>query len=192
MSDEFADKEYRDAFVEANLRNGIAFQIRAIRKRQGLSQRELGDKMGRPQNVISRIEDPSYGKLTLQTLLATAQALDVGLSVRFVAFSELANSVVDVSDDALAVPSFEEEALDQITRRRPSLIEEFSAPSLSNQIASSGGGRSSVAPINQSNIIDANPMILRRQREGGALIGSGEAISGALATFNQEHRVRAV
>lgn len=190
MNDEFADKEYRDAFVEANLRNGIAFQIRAIRKRQGLSQHDLGDRMGTPQNVVSRLEDPGYGKLTLQTLLAVAKALDVGLTVRFVSFSQLADSLADVSDDALAVPGFEEEAAERLVNQTPSLIDEFTAPSFYNPTTASDEFAS--LPVCQSNIIDAGSMFSRNQRAVGTSFTTGEKMSGALATFDQEGRARAV
>jgi transcriptional regulator with XRE-family HTH domain len=110
MIDEFDSKEYRDAFVEENIRSGIAFQIRALRKRHQLSQGELGARAGMAQNVISRLEDPEYGKFTINTLLALAAAFDVALSVRFVSFSYLLSSLENLSPEALAVPGFTEEA----------------------------------------------------------------------------------
>jgi len=151
MNDEFKDREYRDYFVEDNIRNGIAFQIRAIRKRQGLSQQELAVKMDKAQNVISRLEDPDYGKLTLKTLLSLAKAFDVGLLVKFVSFSELMDSIRDVSEKALAVPSFDEEVAQKFFDR-PSLIEEFSASKFANsrgqsaERISAASYRSALAP----------------------------------------------
>jgi transcriptional regulator with XRE-family HTH domain len=115
MNDEFENKDYRDAFVEENIRSGMAFQIRALRKRQQLSQGELGDRAGMPQNVISRLEDPEYGKFTINTLLALASAFDVALSVRFVSFSYLLSCLGDLSPEALAVPAFTEEAYERRT-----------------------------------------------------------------------------
>lgn len=198
MNDAFNDKEYRDAFVEANLRNGIAFQIRALRKHQGLSQRDLGEKMGKPQNVISRLEDPDYGKLTLQTLLTLARTFDVGLIVRFVSYGQLAASLVDVSDEALAVPSFEEERAEQFARGALELIEEFSTSRFSNQLAST-----LEVPLNQaitpppraSNIIDACSMFGRRQSAAHSTLSTNTKMTGALTAIssaNQEHKARAI
>ena len=69
-----------------------------------------------PQNAISRLESPDYGRPTLTTLRRLATALDVGLVVHFVPFSQLIDWVsgtprVDrgLSTGSLAVPSFEEE-----------------------------------------------------------------------------------
>lgn len=109
MNEEFDEKKYRESFVEENISTGIAFQIRALRKKEKWSQEDLGEKAGKAQNVISRLENPDYGKFTLNTLLALAAAFDVGLMVRFVSFSGLRASLRDVSEPALAVPNFNEE-----------------------------------------------------------------------------------
>ncbi len=109
MFDELSNKKFRDAFLEANIKTGIAFQVRALREHHGWSQAELGRRAGKPQNVISRLEDPDYGKFTIRTLLDLASAFDVALLVKFVSYSYLASSLEDVSPTGLAVPSFEEE-----------------------------------------------------------------------------------
>src|SRR6266511_3959504 len=80
-------KEYRDAYVLEHIKNGVAFQIRTLREDRDWTQGDLGDAMGKPRNVISRIEDPNYGKTTLTTLREVAAAFDVGLLVKFVPFS---------------------------------------------------------------------------------------------------------
>jgi transcriptional regulator with XRE-family HTH domain len=106
---EFENKEYRDAFVEEINHTGIAFQIRALRNKAELSQAELGEKCGKAQNVISRLEDPDYGKFTLKTLLTLAKTFDVALMVRFVPFCALRSSLNNLSEESLAVPNFTEE-----------------------------------------------------------------------------------
>jgi len=102
-------KEYRCAFVEETVKAGIAFQVRALRAKEGWSQKGLGERSGKPQNAISRIEDPDYGKFTIRTLLDLADAFDVALSVRFVSFGKLLDQLKDVSPSALAVQNFERE-----------------------------------------------------------------------------------
>jgi transcriptional regulator with XRE-family HTH domain len=124
MSDEFEEKAYREAFVAENISTGIAFQIRALRKKEVWSQEELGNRSGKPQNVISRLENPDYGKFTISTLLDIASAFDVALMVRFVPFSCLRFSLNDLSESALAVPKFEEERRDALSPRSiPSQLE---------------------------------------------------------------------
>jgi hypothetical protein len=57
--------------------------------------------------VVSRIEDPSYGKLTVQSLLELASAFDVGLLLKFTPIAEFVEKVRDVSEHALQVASFD-------------------------------------------------------------------------------------
>lgn len=109
MKKDLFNKEYRHAFVEESVKTGIAFQARALRLSKGWSQKELGEKAGKPQNVISRLEDPDYGSFTIRTLLDLASAFDVALLVRFVSFGQLLHQLRDVSPKALAVPDFEKE-----------------------------------------------------------------------------------
>jgi transcriptional regulator with XRE-family HTH domain len=100
-------KRYRDAYVAENVRTGIAYQIRALRQQRGpMSQKDLGRLTGKPQCVVSRLEDPDYGRFTLQTLLDVAAAFDVALLVQFVSHDEFLRRTRDVSPEALEVPSF--------------------------------------------------------------------------------------
>lgn len=99
--------EYRRGYVSAQVRNWVAYQIRALRKQREWSQAELAERAGKPQSVISRLEDPDYGKLTIQSLLDIASAFDVALSVRFVSFSEFLRRSEDVSPAAMTVESYD-------------------------------------------------------------------------------------
>ena len=55
-------KTYRDAYVAENARTGIAYQIRAMREQRSMQQGSLASKLGKPQSVVSRLENPDYGK----------------------------------------------------------------------------------------------------------------------------------
>lgn len=102
------DKRYRDAYVASNIRIGIPYQIRALReqKDRNWSQGELGKRAGKPRNVISRLENPEYGQLTIRTLLELASAFDVALLVKYVSYSRFLREFEDVSPQALEVASF--------------------------------------------------------------------------------------
>lgn len=103
------DKEYRDAFVSALITNGIPFQIKVLREQRIWTQKELGELADMAQESISRLEDPNYGKLNLNTLKRLAAAFDVGLMVRFVPFSDLVAWDINLSNESLKVASFTEE-----------------------------------------------------------------------------------
>jgi transcriptional regulator with XRE-family HTH domain len=102
----FKDKEYRDAFVAENIYSRLPLKIRAMREARGLSQSGLGALAGVKQEWISKLEDPSYGRLTISTLLKIASAFDCGLSVDFVPFSQILNSATSLSAPSFKVPDF--------------------------------------------------------------------------------------
>ena len=81
LASKLQDKAYRDAYVGARARRFLAHQMRALRG--DLSQAEFGRLIGKPQSVVSRWEDPTYGKMTLASLLDVAARLDRALVVQF-------------------------------------------------------------------------------------------------------------
>lgn len=100
-------KEDRELFVEEEVDTGLPFQIRALRKARGWSQKELADQLGMTQEGISRLESLDYGRCTLTTLKRLAAVFDVALVVRFEPFSKLVDWVATLSSEDLAVPDFE-------------------------------------------------------------------------------------
>jgi transcriptional regulator with XRE-family HTH domain len=92
LIDELQDADYRRAFVEGHATDTIAFQLRTMRKAEGWEQKDVAEKLGnrKLQPMISRYENPDYGKYSISTLLELAAVFDVALAVRFVPFSELA------------------------------------------------------------------------------------------------------
>jgi transcriptional regulator with XRE-family HTH domain len=105
-----ASRSAKDAYVTAEVMTAIAHQIRALRIQRGWSQKDLAQKMGTTQTAISRLEDPSYGRLTLKTLLDLSQAFDTGLEVKFISLVTMLQNTYFVQADSRLVPSFEEES----------------------------------------------------------------------------------
>lgn len=103
------DKAYRDEFVRQQIETGLPFQIKGMRKSRNLSQAELGDLLGKPQSVVSRLENAGYGRFNIQTLREIASAFDVALLVAFVPFGSLANRVVNFSVSDVEVPAFSDD-----------------------------------------------------------------------------------
>jgi len=110
MIDALRDREYRHSYVASHITEGLALQIRALRESRPWTQVQLGDRAGMSQVAISRLEDPDYGRFTLNTLRRLAQAFDVALIVRFAPFSELVDWTLNLSPEALSPPDFEHDA----------------------------------------------------------------------------------
>jgi transcriptional regulator with XRE-family HTH domain len=102
-------KEYRDSLVTESLRSRLALQIRAMRGARNWKQKQLGERIGTKQEAISRLENPDYGKFTLETLAKLASAFDVALLVSFVPFSTLIDKIAYSTPQDFAVPSYEDD-----------------------------------------------------------------------------------
>ncbi|MEB2353343.1 MAG: helix-turn-helix transcriptional regulator [Burkholderiaceae bacterium] len=100
----------RRAYVEAEVASGLAHQIRALRTQRGWTQKDLAARLGTTQGAISRLEDPSYGRPSIKTLLDVGAAFDVALQVRFVSFVRLLQETQSVSREQLEIEPFEVEA----------------------------------------------------------------------------------
>jgi transcriptional regulator with XRE-family HTH domain len=110
MINRLKKKEFRDAFVLSHITQGLAYQIYELRTQREWTQKELAEKLGlKRQSAVARMEDPSYGKLSISTLVKLSSVFDVALSIRFQSYSKFLIEVEDVSPAALRAESFEDE-----------------------------------------------------------------------------------
>ena len=114
------DREYRETYVEGHVKSYIPYQLRAIREKLRLTQKTFAERIGKPQSVVSRLENTEYGKVTVQTLLDIAHGLDIALVVKFASFPEFVATYRDLSAEAMAVEPYaaEEEAAEPGERQR--------------------------------------------------------------------------
>lgn len=76
-------------YAEARLALEIAVQFAALRERRGLSQRQLAERLGRTQQAVSKIENPSHAGHNLTSLKSALEALDATLDVTIVPLEDL-------------------------------------------------------------------------------------------------------
>lgn len=86
---QLVDKPTREEYVASQVRDSLPKQIRAMRRRRGLTQKVLAERAGTTALRISQMERASRHTLRIDTLLRLAAALDVGLEIRFVEFGDL-------------------------------------------------------------------------------------------------------
>ena len=109
LIEKFRDKEYRDSYVASHTRRFLARQMRKFRGEQ--SQSDFGETIGKPQTIVSRLEDQGYGPKTLQTMFETAAKLNVAVIARFVDFPTFLKLTDDMSDEAFLPQSYSEQEL---------------------------------------------------------------------------------
>jgi hypothetical protein len=102
-------KEYRHAFVEEAIRSRLTAQIEAMRSERGWDYKQFAEELKKKVAWAYRLEDPNETFPTIPSLLEIAEALDVGLDVRFCSFSALVDDVAGLQDASFKVPSFEAE-----------------------------------------------------------------------------------
>lgn len=100
LAREHDDPAFRASYMAHHLRAFLADQIRGLRGE--MSQAAFGRLIGKPQSVVSRLENEEYGKVTLQTLIDIATRLDIAFVGRFVSFPAFLDATMDFSEAAVA------------------------------------------------------------------------------------------
>jgi len=142
LLEELKNKKFRDAYAAEHVKTSLPIQIYTLREQRGLSQSQLAERAKTTQAVISRLEDPDYGKFTIASLLKMASALDVALLVKFVPFTRLLNEFEDVSPAALAAPEFAEELPKLVAWANEDAKNKSTDSEVSDSIAAELSGRS--------------------------------------------------
>jgi transcriptional regulator with XRE-family HTH domain len=77
------DPAFAERFRQAGEAWDVALQLAALRKKAGLSQKELARRLRTTQQQISRLESPSYEGHSLSMLRRVARALHAQVRVEF-------------------------------------------------------------------------------------------------------------
>jgi transcriptional regulator with XRE-family HTH domain len=81
LEEQLKDKEFAKRFRKAGEAWDVAIQLAQLRRRTGLSQKELAKRVGTSQQQISRLESPSYEGHTLSMLRRVAEVLGARVRV---------------------------------------------------------------------------------------------------------------
>jgi transcriptional regulator with XRE-family HTH domain len=77
------DPAFAERFGQAGAAWDVALQLAALRKKAGLSQKELARRLNTSQQQISRLESPDYEGHSLSMLRRIARALDAQVRLEF-------------------------------------------------------------------------------------------------------------
>jgi transcriptional regulator with XRE-family HTH domain len=81
LEEQLKDADFAERFKRAGEAWNVALQLASLRKKSGLSQKELAKKVGTSQQQISRLESPSYEGHSLSMLRRVADVLGATVHV---------------------------------------------------------------------------------------------------------------
>jgi DNA-binding XRE family transcriptional regulator len=82
LEEQLKDPDFAERFRKAGEAWDVALQIAALREDAGLSQKELGKRVGMSQQQISRLESPGYEGHSLRMLRRVADVLGASVKVK--------------------------------------------------------------------------------------------------------------
>ncbi|MFQ3168015.1 MAG: DNA-binding XRE family transcriptional regulator [Limisphaerales bacterium] len=81
LAKQLKEPEFAARFHQAGEAWDVALQLTGLRKKAGLSQKELADKLHTSQQQISRLESPAYEGHSLGMLRRVAEVLNAEVRV---------------------------------------------------------------------------------------------------------------
>ena len=180
-----ADKAYRNSYVAHQTRQFLARQVRALRGDK--SQNEFGVLLDKPQSVVSRLEDPNYGKWTLQTLFDVAASLDRAVIVRIVDYPTFLRFTSYMTDAAARPEAYEQDAVDSLASAASA---EAALAESMDRHRSQATALSQIASHSQPANEQADSMIMISRHESDRYLRKPKMVSGSSARSEATHRSR--
>lgn len=87
LNEKFKNKDFEKQYHRAAAFDRLADELLLLRKKRGITQKELAEKMGTTQAVVSRLENASV-KPSMETIIKIAEALGAAVDVLLIPFEE--------------------------------------------------------------------------------------------------------
>lgn len=82
LEEQLKDRAFAERFRKAGEAWEVAVQLADLRKKSGISQKELAQRAGTSQQQISRLESPSYEGHSLSMIRRVADALGAAVLLK--------------------------------------------------------------------------------------------------------------
>jgi len=97
LAEKFKDQDFEKKYHRTSALFRLADEVLLLRKKRGLTQKELATKVETTQAVVSRLENATV-KPSMETILKIAEALNAVVDIRLVPIEEVRKTSEDVSE----------------------------------------------------------------------------------------------
>lgn len=87
LNEKFNTKDFEKQYHRAAAFDRLADELLLLRKKRGITQKELAEKVGTTQAVVSRLENATV-KPSMETIIKIAEALDAAVDVLLIPFED--------------------------------------------------------------------------------------------------------
>jgi transcriptional regulator with XRE-family HTH domain len=146
LAEKLKDKDFEKQYHRNETFFRLADELLLLRKKRGITQKELAEKMGTTQAVISRLENATV-KPSMETIIKVAEALGAVVDTRLIPLEEIKK---EVEEDEQVVSQKQQDALQGIIYFHAEKSEEGTANWIDAEKFSSIlsiSGKPSLAPI---------------------------------------------
>ena len=182
-----ADEAYRNSYVVHQTRQFLARQVRALRGDK--TQNEFGELLDKPQSVVSRLEDPNYGKWALQTLFDVAAKTNRAVIVRIVDYPTFLRFTSDMTDAAARPEAYEQDAVDSLASAASA---EAALAESMDRAESQTTALSRISSHSQPASAQADSMIVVSRHESSPDLRELQMVSGSSARSEATYRPRSL
>ena len=103
INEKFKNKDFEKNYHRSATFYRLADELLLLRKKRGLSQKELAEKAGTTQAVVSRLENASV-KASLESVVNFAEALEALVDIHLVPLEEVRRKYEKQSNDYVEAP----------------------------------------------------------------------------------------
>jgi transcriptional regulator with XRE-family HTH domain len=95
LNEKLKDKDFEKQYHRETAFDRLADEFLLLRKKRGITQKELAEKMGTTQAVVSRLENATI-KPSMETIIKVAEALGAVVDTRLIPLEEIKKETQEI------------------------------------------------------------------------------------------------